>query len=439
MEPPSTRPVSLFPVLLVNFIGMLGYSIIIPMLVFLVQKFGGNEFIYGLLGATYPALQLVGAPLLGKWSDSIGRKRVLLVSQIGTLIAWGLFTLALLLPQNPLFTVAGGIGGAFFVTAPLIILFFARALDGITGGNVSVANAYLSDISTDENRKANFGKMASSTSLGFILGPTIASVLGATVYGELIPVLAAALISLIAIFVIYRYLPESKTDLVEPNLPAFSLGKMFHIEHKECYEQEHCPDTGLKAILKLPQIPVLFVIYFITFLGFSFYYAGFPLYAANKLGWGPSQLGLYLAIASGIMVLVQGPVLTYLSQRVSDISLVIVGSALIALSFFLFPTGTLTGVYIANFCLAVGNGLMWPSYLAILARSGTPDIQGTIQGYANSMGSLASIFGLVLGGVLFGRLGETVFFVAGVMLLLITVIALRMAFRDPPAQELQAE
>ncbi|MEL7162154.1 MAG: MFS transporter, partial [Bacteroidota bacterium] len=93
---------SLFPVLLVNFIGMLGYSLIIPILVFLVQKFGGNAFVYGILGATYPAFQLFGAPLLGRWSDRIGRRKVLLVSQIGTFVAWCLFIISLLLPvQGP--------------------------------------------------------------------------------------------------------------------------------------------------------------------------------------------------------------------------------------------------------------------------------------------------------------------------------------------------
>ncbi|MEO1449822.1 MAG: MFS transporter, partial [Bacteroidota bacterium] len=153
---------SIFPVLMVNFIGMLGYSIIIPMLVFLVQKFGGNALMYGLLGATYPFFQLIGAPVLGKWSDQIGRRKVLLFSQIGTLLAWLLFILALSLPVTTLAEIGLGGDSALILTLPLIIMFAARALDGLTGGNVSVANAYLSDVSTDENRKGNFGKMASS-------------------------------------------------------------------------------------------------------------------------------------------------------------------------------------------------------------------------------------------------------------------------------------
>ncbi len=83
----APKSLSLFPVLLVNFIGMLGYSIVIPLLVFLVKKFGGNEVVYGLLGAIHPAFQLVGPPLLGRWSDDVGRKRVLMVSHAGTFLA----------------------------------------------------------------------------------------------------------------------------------------------------------------------------------------------------------------------------------------------------------------------------------------------------------------------------------------------------------------
>jgi DHA1 family tetracycline resistance protein-like MFS transporter len=428
----SPKPtVALFPVLLVNFIGMLGYSIVIPILVFLVRKFGGNEFIYGILGSVYPFFQLIGAPLLGKWSDQIGRKRILLISQIGTFLAWLLFILALFLPKIEVASISSELTGPFLLTLPLVFLFLARALDGLTGGNVSVANAYLSDISTDENRKANFGKMGSSTSLGFIIGPTLASLLGFTILGETLPVMAAALISLIAIFVIWRFLPESRPELVPPDLKEFKIAKLFQIEQKECYEMENCPETGFLAVLKYPKIPLLFGIYFLNFLGFSFFYAGFPMYVSGYLGWTSSQLGLFLAISSGIMVVVQGPVLSYLSDKIQDGYLVMAGSLSICLSFLFIPNGDMASIYTANVFLAVGNGLMWPSFLAILSRSGKPSIQGTIQGYANSMGSLASIFGLILGGTLFGLVGPPIFFVASVMLGLIFLLSFRLVEKRP--------
>ncbi|MCH7774648.1 MAG: MFS transporter, partial [Bacteroidetes bacterium] len=177
--------VSLFPILLVNFIGTLGYSIILPFLIILVIRFGGDELIYGIMGATYSFFQLIGAPILGNWSDRYGRKKILLLSQVGTFLAWVLFIVALLIPDTELFHMNTS-SGSFLLTMPLLILFLARALDGITGGNVSVANAYLADVTSEDDRKQNFGKMAAAANLGFIIGPALAGTLGATVFGELL-------------------------------------------------------------------------------------------------------------------------------------------------------------------------------------------------------------------------------------------------------------
>ena len=102
--------------------------------------------------------------------------------------------------------------GTFAITLPLVVLFFARSLDGITGGNISVANAYLADVSSDENRSKNFGKMAISSNLGFIVGPALAGILGGTIYKEILPVLAAMVVSLIALVVIGFTLKESKSN-----------------------------------------------------------------------------------------------------------------------------------------------------------------------------------------------------------------------------------
>ncbi|MEM7572110.1 MAG: MFS transporter [Bacteroidota bacterium] len=426
---PNRTP-TLFPVLLVNFIGMLGYSLIIPLLVFLVEGFGGNAFIYGLLGATYPAFQLVGAPLLGKWSDRIGRRRVLIISQAGTFLAWGLFITSLLLPLWPVAEIDSGSLGQFSLTVPLLLLFLARALDGLTGGNVSVANAYLADISDDSNRKANFGKLGASTSMGFVIGPVLAGLLGATALGSLLPVMVAALVSLVAIGVIYWYLPESQPELVAQNEVAKDswLHKLFGHEHKECYELEDCvPEKfGLPQVLRISGLPLLFLIYFLTFFGFSFFYSGFPVFASNGLGWTSFQLGIFLAISSGIMILAQGPILSWLGSRLSDATVVRIGAGLLATSFFILPLGTVFFVYLANLFLSLGNGLMWPSFLAILGQTGPKDRQGSIQGYANSMGSLASIFGLISGGMLFALLGPNIFYIGAVLISGIFVLSFRL-------------
>src|SRR6188472_2544829 len=204
----------LFPLLLVNFIGTLGFSIVLPFLVFLVMKFGGNAVVYSLLAATYPAFQLIGAPILGRWSDIYGRKKVLLLSNGGTLIGWIFFLFALFLPVENLFRISSLFIGTFVITLPLIMLFLARSIDGITGGNISVANAYLADVSTDVNRSKNFGKMVISSNLGFIVGPALAGILGATIYQEILPVLAALFLSLVTLIVIVFSLKETKSQLV---------------------------------------------------------------------------------------------------------------------------------------------------------------------------------------------------------------------------------
>ena len=182
---------SLFPILLVNFVGTLGFSIVLPFLVFLVMKFGGDAIVYGLLAATYPLFQLIGAPLLGRWSDNFGRKKVLLLSNIGTSVGWILFLFALFLPSERSFSIDSVYFGTIVIIVPLLVLFLARAIDGITGGNISVANAYLADLSSDKTRSKNFGKMAISSNLGFILGPALAGILGGTIYGEILPVLGS--------------------------------------------------------------------------------------------------------------------------------------------------------------------------------------------------------------------------------------------------------
>ena len=225
----------LFPIFLVNFVGTLGFSIVLPFLVFVVMKFGGNAIVYGLLAATYPAFQLIGAPILGRWSDIFGRKKVLLLSNVGTSVGWILFLFALFLPSEKS-SIQIAFLGTFVIAVPLLILFLARAIDGITGGNISIANAYLADLSSDRTRSKNFGKMAISSNLGFILGPALAGILGGTIYGAILPVLAALILSLVTLIVIGFLLRESKPSSEEILVPEEgTIRKVFSQECREPY------------------------------------------------------------------------------------------------------------------------------------------------------------------------------------------------------------
>lgn len=418
--------VTLFPILLVNFIGTLGYSIILPFLIILVLKFGGNEVIYGAIGATYSFFQLIGAPLLGRWSDRYGRRKILLLSQAGTFLAWMLFVIALIIPQTTLTQIDSPYLGSFVLTVPLAVLFGARALDGITGGNVSVANAYLADVSTDKNRKVNFGKMAASGNLGFIIGPALAGVLGSTLIGELLPVLVAMGISLVAIFVIYFMLQESNLKQIHEELESCKVKKVLGQEHKECYNIESDDKISLRRILKLEGVPFVLALYFIIFLAFNFFYVAFPVHAVEKLKWSLFDLGIFFSVLGGVMVLVQGPVLSRMSDIFSDSVLIIAGSILLTFGFFLFSIDNLILIYLGVIFFSGGNGIMWPSFLSILSDVAGEMYQGAIQGYASSAGSLASIIGLAFGGAVYVWIGSATFWIPAVIFMVIFGLSFRL-------------
>lgn len=430
-----TPRVPLLPILTVNFIGTLGYSIVIPFLVFLVAKFGGNAVVYGILGATYSAFQLIGAPILGRYSDRVGRKKVLLLSQLGTLIAWFMFLLALLLPKLPLFAVDIQWVGQFTLSLPLAILFLGRALDGLTGGNISVANAYLVDISSPEDRKRNFGKMAASSNLGFIIGPVLAGLLGATALGEVAPTLAAIVISGLAVVVIVKMLPEHRPETITGS-PCRSerfrriLGK----EIKDCYDPQANP-SALTQILGIGSMWLMLLLYFMIFLAFNIFYTAFPVHAANGLQWDIGRLGIFFAVLSAMMIVVQGPVMSLIGDRVSEYVLVTVGSAGMGLSFLLLQSPVLWCVYLAAIFFAMGNGIMWPSFLSILGTFGNETQQGYIQGISSSAGSLASIIGLVIGGLLYTAVGTDTFLIAAAIFVLVFVSSIFLKARSIPEKQ----
>ena len=420
------RQSQLFPLLLVNFIGTLGFSIVLPFLVFLVRDFGGNAIAYGILGATYSAFQLIGAPILGKWSDVYGRKKILLLSNAGTLIGWIFFLVALFLPVEK-FTIDNALVGTFVISLPLLVLFLARAIDGITGGNISVANAYLADISSNENRSRNFGKMAVSQNLGFIVGPALAGILGGTIYGAILPVSAALILSLVTIIVIGFRLKESKPGPPEILVQEEgTIRKVFSQECKDCFDNENPKKLKFRDVFKLKHIPYLLVLYFLIFLGFNIFYASFPIHAAIGLKWSVTQLGIFYAVLSGIMVVIQGPVLRKALKKFSEQKLVIIGSVILGTNFILFMSNFTFVIYGAVILFALGNGLMWPSFMSILSKRAGTTLQGAVQGVAGSFGSLASIIGLILGGTLYNLIGATTFLVSAGVIFTAFIMSFRL-------------
>ena len=414
--------VALLPILVVNFIGTLGFSLVLPFLVFLVTDWGGNALVYGLTGATYSAFQLVGAPVLGRWSDRYGRRRVLLLSQTGTLVSWLIFLGAFALPRIELWRVDSAISGQFVLTLPLLVLIAARALDGVTGGNVSVANAYLADVTTEAQRATAFGQMAVSSNLGFVLGPAIAGVLGGTALGPVVPVGAAAAISLVATLGILYRLPESNPCVLASNPERLNVRKLFGQEQRDCFETRGAPKLSAARLVRQRGLPTLLTMHFLVMLSFNFFYVTFPIFAIGVLGWSLPATGTFFAVMGLLMVVVQGPVYGSVARRVREPLLIVGGSVILAAGFWLFDSRTTVAIYGAVVLMAVGNGVMWPSVQALLSKAAGETYQGAVQGLAGSLGAVASVTGLVLGGLLYATLGPRVFWVSAAVILAVSLV-----------------
>lgn len=428
----SKSRTSIYPMLAVNFIGTLGMSLVLPFLIFLVERFGGNATIYGLVASTYPFFQLIGGPLLGRWSDIYGRKKVLFLSQVGTFISWVIFLIAMLIPVTRITDVRSGILGNFVLTLPLLLIFIARAFDGLTGGNVSVANAYLADITEDKDRSGVYGKLSVSTNLGFIFGPALAGLLSVTVYGEVLPVISAILISFAGILMIVFLVPEPKThDLHGPQ----TLVDGSQYTDIQVGASSNLDKPGFLEVIRMQGIFNLLLIYFLIFLGYSIFYAAFPVHAANNLMWNAATLGLYFSLLSLLLVIVEGPVLTWASKRCSDTSLLTFGSFVLCINFVLLFSSTDLFTYCALFFFAVGNGFMWPSLISILSKTAKKEHQGAVQGASISFVGLASIIGLIAGGFMFSSLGAGAFLIAGAMMLSAFLLSIKMGPFRQRAQE----
>ena len=268
--------------------------------------------------------------------------------------------------------------------------------------------------------------MAISSNLGFIVGPALAGILGSTVHGDILPVLAALILSLVTLIVIGLALKEFKSSDVVLVPEKGTIRKVFAQECKECYKVEDPKRLRFKDVFKLKQIAFLLTLYFFIFLGFNIFYATFPIQAVNGLKWSVTQMGIFYAVLSGMMVLVEGPVLRKASRKFSEEILIVIGSIILGANFILFVSNQAILVYCAAVLFALGNGLMWPSLLSLLSKRGGKTHQGAVQGVAGSFGSLASIIGLTVGGFLYHFLEGATFLISAAVIFTVFIMSFRL-------------
>jgi MFS transporter, DHA1 family, tetracycline resistance protein len=377
----KTRP--LFSIILVVFIDLLGFSLIIPLLPYYAQTFNASDTTVGLLLASYAAAQLIGAPLLGRASDRLGRKPILIVSIFGTFLSFLIFGFA----------------------TSLLVLFVSRILQGLTGGNLSVAQAYITDITDAKSRNRGLGMIGAAFGFGFIIGPALGGLLSNISYS--LPAFVAAALSFINLILIIFWLPESLTPQMRAQMSE---------------KKSSLSITTFLKTLKRPLIGPLLITRFLYSLAFVILQSIFSLFALKRFGMSVVATGFVLTYVGIVAVFTQAWLIGKLSQRFQDMWLIQVG--LVVLAF-----GLLAWAFAPNILLlvlsvtpvALAGGLLNTVLPSALTKAIEAQEVGGILGLSTSIESFTRVIAPLLGGYM---LENVSFWAPGTFGALILVIAI---------------
>ncbi len=377
-----TRP--LLVIFLTIFVNLVGFGIIIPLLPFYAETFGASPLAIGLLFAVYSLCQLVASPLLGDLSDKYGRRPVLIFSLLGTVVSFVMMAMA----------------------HSLAMLFAARIVDGLSGGNISTARAYVADVTEPKDRARAYGLIGAAFGMGFIMGPALSGVLAA--YSYTAPVWAAAALTLVATLMAWFWLPETV------HRAAAGTGMPFR---------------NLAAMLQRPGLRRILWIDFIYWLAFAMFQTTFALFMARRFGFGVSQTGYFFAAFGVLGAVVQGWAIRPVVQQLGDkatfaLGLACAAAGLIGATF----AHTVTLFTVALVPLALGIGFGHPTVSALVSRAGRADEQGRVQGAAGAMESLGRTMGPVWGNAALARYGEGMPYLSAAACLLLTLV-LSLSYR----------
>jgi multidrug resistance protein len=379
-------------IFLTVFIDLLGVGILIPVTAYIVRQYSTDALTVGLLTVSNSLFQFFASPLLGQISDRYGRRPVLLISLLGTAIGYFVF----------------GVGGALWV------LFAARIIDGITGGNISIAQAYIADVTPPQDRSKAFGLIGAAFGLGFIIGPALGGVLATISLSA--PAFFAGFLSLFNVALGYFMLPESLP--VEKRVTApLNIATVN-------------PITGILDVMHKPVLPILLLAIFAFNFAFSGLQSNFSLYTLERFQWSPGQNAFLFSVIGFVGILMQGFLVRRLIPLFGDRRLATVGLALMALSFFgiaFIPEGWM--LCLVCIVLSVGSGLATPTLTGMVSNSVSPSEQGNILGVTQSVNALTRIFGPLWAGFAFDTLGMPSPYWSGAAFILIALV-LVIAYRN---------
>jgi len=395
---------SLGVIFLVVFVDLLGFGIVVPQLGIYVDKYQGSAFVVGLLLSSYSLMQFLIAPRLGRLSDRIGRKPVLLYSLAGLVVA------------NLMFAFADS----------LFMLFVSRLLAGAAAANIATAQAYVADITTEENRTQGMAMIGAAFGLGFVLGPALGGFLGGF-GGNFAIGLASAFFSaasfLLALFFLAE-VPEAQRKKTPRKgngwlwfkMPGFGLALLLSVLYMSAFTQMEA--TFAVFVLQKFVVPDV-AIEGGLFRMHAHADAQVHQQASTLVGWLFAAIGVVSAF-------VQGFAIRHFRKHFSEKSLVVLGAALVALSLALFVVpAQFAWMFAPVVILALGTALYNPSLSALVSRLAPKENYGEALGTYQSMGALGRILGPILGGFLYTRFSPSAtYFVAAGMVFLVCLGAL---------------
>jgi len=369
------------------------------------ESYGARPIQIGLLMSCYSLMQFLFVPVWGRLSDRLGRRPILLISISGSILS---------------FTLLG-------LSRSLTMLFISRILAGLSTANFSVAQAYVADMTSPEQRAKGMGLVGAAFGLGFVVGPFVggelyslqlAPPLSSLVPAGTAPFFFAALMSAVNLALALKWLPESlPPGGVPPDLREgfFSAGRLVHA-------------------LTRPQVGALFSVFFLVTLAFSMMEATLILFGQVRLEMTPVKAGRFLGYLGILMVIVQGGLVGRLARRFGERRLLLAGGILMIPGFLLIaPAASYLALGAAMLPLAVGSGICQPSLNALLSRRSAATEQGGVLGINQSLGSLARVLGPAIGTSAFANLGiGSPYLLGGAVMALATLLAFR-ALRDPGA------